>query len=266
MTVRADRHRYLRSLSNELAAQADRVRDLIGDRHWLSDGHHKEALLIHLLQRHMPAGIRVGRGFVVSSYDSNSVSREQDALLLDTTREAPLFTQDDLVVALPSTVVAAISVKTSLTASTVRDSFDTLRTARDICGDLAPSGPIWCGAFFFGVDEASEEPVDLYRHMTQGLNELRDKVQKPIAEVAPDFVATAAEFAFRFDRDFRPASDSPTVTRIRGFGCSGLATAVFLSDLLAHIAQHRGPAINSLADLIDNNIVAPLTPAEATLS
>src|SRR4051794_17511886 len=44
-----NRQRYLVSLAEELYAQANRVRDLIGDAHWLSDGHHKEYLLIDLL-------------------------------------------------------------------------------------------------------------------------------------------------------------------------------------------------------------------------
>jgi len=35
-------HSYLCSWSDELVSRANRVRMLIGDAHWLSDGHHKE--------------------------------------------------------------------------------------------------------------------------------------------------------------------------------------------------------------------------------
>jgi len=41
----ADFSGYLGSWAAELGARQNRVRMLIGDAHWLSDGHHKEAIL-----------------------------------------------------------------------------------------------------------------------------------------------------------------------------------------------------------------------------
>jgi len=71
-----NRNRYLASLSAELRAQATRVRDLIGDRHWLSDGHHKEYLLKDMLARHVPSSVAVSRGFVTHPNRADLVSRE----------------------------------------------------------------------------------------------------------------------------------------------------------------------------------------------
>src|SRR5688572_9178491 len=102
---------YLRSLSTELTAQADRVRHLIGDRHWLHEGRHKEHLLGEVLRRHLPATATASTGFVVSPTQA-ICSREQDLLVLDCSAEAPVFSQGGLTIAFPQTVLASISIKT----------------------------------------------------------------------------------------------------------------------------------------------------------
>src|SRR3712207_1006807 len=107
--VLPQRFRYLASISEELLSQANRVRDLIGDRHWFSDGHHKEQLLASVLRRHLPADIIVSRGFVIDAVDPGGCSKEQDILVVDAHREAPIFRQGDLVICFPRTILAAIS-------------------------------------------------------------------------------------------------------------------------------------------------------------
>ena len=89
--------RYLRSLADELRAQSQRVRDLIGDAHWLTDGFHKEFLLAEIIRRHLPGSHIAGRGFVVSPSHLEVRSREQDILVVDTSCEAlPWCTTRDL--------------------------------------------------------------------------------------------------------------------------------------------------------------------------
>src|SRR5947207_2476530 len=101
--------RYLKSIAAAAVSQSRQVRDLIGDRHWLSDGRHKEALLAALVTRYAPAGTIVCSGFVLHPSDLTLCSREQDILVLDTSKEAPLFHHAGLAVAFPDTVLAAIS-------------------------------------------------------------------------------------------------------------------------------------------------------------
>ena len=40
---------YHKSIARELEATKDRIRQLIGDKHWLTDGEHKEAVLRRVL-------------------------------------------------------------------------------------------------------------------------------------------------------------------------------------------------------------------------
>ena len=53
---------YLAISSQELEARAQRVRTLIGDAHWLSDGNHKEALLREFLRRYLPPELVITMG------------------------------------------------------------------------------------------------------------------------------------------------------------------------------------------------------------
>ena len=56
---------FFQTLSLELNAQADRVRQLIGSSHWISDGSHKEALLRGVVERYVPDATVTSRAFKV---------------------------------------------------------------------------------------------------------------------------------------------------------------------------------------------------------
>lgn len=71
---------YYRSLSQELDALKGRVRYLIEDHHWLTDGEWKESVLRAVLRRHLPATVGVGRGFIVGP---RGPSTQIDVLLYD---------------------------------------------------------------------------------------------------------------------------------------------------------------------------------------
>jgi hypothetical protein len=101
---------YYRSITLELKALKGRVRQLIADAHWVTDGEWKESVLRTLLKRHMPTTIGVGRGFII---DENATSTQIDVLIYDKTR--PLLHQDgDLVFTTPDAVRGIIEVKSTI--------------------------------------------------------------------------------------------------------------------------------------------------------
>ena len=165
--VRPERSRYLQSLAEELSAPANRIRNLIGDRHWPTDGAYKEHLLGSVIRRHCPDGLTVARGFVVSDLDQTVVSREQDLLLVDTTREAPLFYEAGVIVSFPRNVVGAISVKSSPNKGEVEDVVSTLNSLRTAAAhpNLEPSH-IWCGAYVFSAPKTSAR---MYKYIADGI-------------------------------------------------------------------------------------------------
>ncbi len=205
-----NRMNYFISLSRELESQANRVRNLIGDAHWLSDGHHKEALLGGLIKRFVPSGVSVGRGFVL---EAASPSKEQDLLLVDRRQEAPLFFENDLLVALPETVIGALSVKTQCEKKELTDALGGVAS-------ISSNEP-WRGIYFF-ASPATE------RTLQGEADLLRDR--------AGELVSHDVAVRLSADRFARITQERVTV-----HSCPGLSTAFLLASLLNHItARFQG--------------------------
>ncbi len=255
--VTSQRHRFLASISSELVSQSTRVRDLIGDKHWLSDGHHKEFLLLSLLRRHLPACTIASRGFVISPAHPDICSSEQDILIIETTCEAPLFQQGDLAICFPRTVLAAISVKTRFKRAEILDSVAGLNSVRNTARDSPDQRGLWCGAFFFeGDDVFRKTPSKAYKQIRDGLE--LTPVQRPVVPpphpfpTGPDLFCAGTDFIFRLDHDSARMPGDPSLgSRIRGFRCPGIASALFIADLLDHIASRRGLPQADIVDFAD---------------
>jgi hypothetical protein len=102
---------YFESISLELKALKDRVRNLIGTNHHnLTDGEWKETILRAILKRHLPSNVEVGSGFVVKP---NSSSKQIDILIYDTSKPV-LYRDGDLVIITPDSVKGIIEVKTKI--------------------------------------------------------------------------------------------------------------------------------------------------------
>jgi hypothetical protein len=115
---------YLGSIAAESTARVDRVRHLIGDRHWLSAGEWHESIVRSLLRAHLPERFEVSTGFV--RWHEDIVSRQLDVLVWDRLRTAPLLRDGEFVILPADGVVAVLEVKTTLTPATLRDALDVL--------------------------------------------------------------------------------------------------------------------------------------------
>ncbi len=104
----------LKSIAEEFDAVKNRVRNLIGDVHWPSDGAAKESILRDVLRRHLPATVGVGTGFAV---DSNKCSGQIDVLLYDTSKPV-LYRDGDFICITPDAVRGVIEVKTKIRSRT----------------------------------------------------------------------------------------------------------------------------------------------------
>lgn len=252
MAYKPNAGRYLRSIGDELAAQARRVRDLIGDAHWLSDGHHKEYLLTSLLQRHLPSGVVATRGFVVSSSDYRRCSTEQDVLVIDTQVEAPLFNQGGLVIAFPQSVLGAISVKTNLRAKELKDVDAGLVSLQELVRDAGYDAP-WCGAFFYEVPpEVEQSPERVY-----------DFIQA--AKAAPggtdpalgaSLICTAQRFAYKYVLH-EDAGTGKRDHRVLGYDVDGIAAGLAVA-LLADVAAASRQRRAEFADYFGSAEIRPL--------
>jgi hypothetical protein len=256
-------------MADELYSQSTRVRDLIGSVHWLSDGHHKESLLRNFLSRNLPSGMTAARGFVISPGNETACSREQDILIVDTTREPPVFSQSDLIIAFPRTVVAAVSVKTTMDQKEVHDSIGGLNSVRSIATLSGGSGSIWCGSFHFEHGKAVvRNPRLPYRYFESGIKAsplIAGPLPAAHAEpIGPDIVCSAKDLAFAFRYKYSDNSNATTNIGVRGFSCEGHATAIFLAALLDHIAIRRSLPDADFARFAEGASVKPLKPPEHT--
>ena len=61
-----DTDKYFESLTDEILALKNRVRNFIHDSHWLTDGEWKESVLRSIIARSLPSSAKIGRGFIVT--------------------------------------------------------------------------------------------------------------------------------------------------------------------------------------------------------
>jgi hypothetical protein len=255
---------YFLSLAAELNAHSSRVRQLIGDAHWGHDGRHKEILLADMIRRHSPSPFVVSSGFVVSPNNAEVRSSEQDILVIDTSTEAPLFHQGDLVIVFPHTVIAAISVKSTMNNTMMRSVIDGLQTVREVArdGNTEPNR-IWCGGFFYTVDDSwVSEPGHIYRSIKEHI--LANPAPRPIVDsgqphvLGPDLIADSKEMAFIVDYE---RCDDKSTARIRGYVCKGAATAVFLSCMLEHVSLRLTGTRSVFSDFLSDLEIPQLEPS-----
>ncbi|MBI2470023.1 MAG: hypothetical protein HYV59_02095 [Planctomycetes bacterium] len=142
---------YFNSLSIELRALKNRVRNFIQAHHWQTDGEWKESVLRTFLRRHLPKSIEIGRGFVITD---DAPSKQIDVLIYDSTKPI-LFQDGDLVFITPDAVHGVIEVKTSLDNTKFRTAVETLCSNSDLILSKSP------GSKVFGLFSYEDETTDI---------------------------------------------------------------------------------------------------------
>lgn len=105
-----DVSKYFTSISWELEALKNRVRNFIAHNHWQTDGEWKESVLRTILRRHLPDSIKVGRGFIVTP---EGCSTQIDVLIYDASKPV-LYRDGDLVFITSDAVKGIIEVKSTV--------------------------------------------------------------------------------------------------------------------------------------------------------
>ncbi len=112
-----DTDAYFKAMTAEFDAVKDKVRNMIGDAHWLSDGAWKESVLRSAIRGYLPPNFTVGSGFIVTPDD---ISSQIDVLVCDDS--APLFFRDgDFLITPADCVRAIVEVKTNIRPGELRD-------------------------------------------------------------------------------------------------------------------------------------------------
>jgi hypothetical protein len=226
----------LKSWSDELSARANRVRELIGGRHWLSDGHHKEYVLRELLRRYLPRHLVASRGFIKPPDRQVPPSREIDIMLSDFSLHPPWFNEGGLVVAPPAAVVGQIQVKTLLGYKEFSDVLDATVSGNVAMEDYIDPGKVWGGGLFFKVS-AGESVTQCCKNIDGWIRKFVERSEKQLRSTDfPNCVAALDGPVVFFARSPGRAS----ALCVKAFDCATLAPAVMLADLFEHLRALSG--------------------------
>jgi len=158
--MRRDLGKFYKSISEELKSTQDRIRHLIGDAHWLSDGEHKETILRKTLRNHLPENLRVSHGFV--SYEEGTST--QIDILIHSTDKPTLYKEGELVVVTSEAVKAIIEVKTVVNMEEYKKAIKRLSNNVDSVREEG-SSECMAGLFVYGKgnnDYCKEDQVGKY--------------------------------------------------------------------------------------------------------
>ena len=108
-----DAKEFQKSITEELSVVKNRVRNLIGNRHWGEEGRYKEAILKNILRRFLPKNISVGTGFIVNSRNHNRISKQLDIIIYENTYPV-LFSEGDFIITTIKNVKGIIEVKSNI--------------------------------------------------------------------------------------------------------------------------------------------------------
>jgi hypothetical protein len=170
MSVKQDLNAYQQSIVDELRITRNRVRQLIGPRHWQTDGEHKETVLREVLRSHLPESVRVGTGFVCyptpverdvypsrrGQYEEplTTPSSGQLDILITDKRKPTLLKEGDVAFVTADAVQAIIEVKTGLRKGRSEQGlervlYDLASEAESIRYEAQEAGFCWAGLFVF---------------------------------------------------------------------------------------------------------------------
>ena len=147
--MRQDLEAYWKSVAGEFEATKDRIRYLIADAHWPTEGESKEVIFRKVLRSHISESSRVGRGFVCypDGYGADT-STQIDVLVTDTNRPT-LFREGDLAIVTPDAVKAIVEVKTSREPAEVRAALVKLADDVERIRIASRSNACWAGLFVY---------------------------------------------------------------------------------------------------------------------
>jgi len=240
--------RFLASWSDELGAQSTRVRDLIGDTHWLTDGQHKEQILKGFIRRYLPPSVSATTGFVIGV--DESVSPETDILLTTETHSTSLYIDGDLRITTPENVLASLEVKTSLSTSTMKDAIGKVLKLRKVIHNDDLIANIWSGVFFFEDDATTADKLQ---------SKLESSLKSQDGEIIRFMIKGPVCFAAR-DAFVAFASPDNDAIKVRFFPAKHLSSSIAIFDLISSVRERIGGSMYSDLDHIITSATGEAAP------
>ena len=151
---------YYKSIGEEICSVKNRIRFLMNNPHYPTDGELKESILRHVIRRYTPENIKIARGFI---HNGERCSTQIDILVYDS-KYPVLFKEGDLVFVTPDSVRAVIEVKTRQSIPNLEKTLSTLNEIAQIIADIN------CFIGLFSYDYDREYSRDLIERVSEITN------------------------------------------------------------------------------------------------
>lgn len=168
---------YHQSISSEISITQNRIRDLIGEAHWQTDGEYKEAVLRRVLRTHLPESVKVGKGFVCYPGEA---SRQIDLLLVDATKPT-LFREGDVFLVTPDAVKAVVEVKTTFRRGPARGEGSVFSKLANTVQMIRANGNPQCQAGLFAYADDGTSHEDVLRELAEATEGINDRAVNWVA-------------------------------------------------------------------------------------
>lgn len=220
--VEQDIKKYFESVSKELKSVKDRVRNIIGSKHWGEDGRFKEAILRNVISKFLPPTYSIGTGFIINA--NKELTSQIDIIIYDSSSPL-LFSEGDFVIALAHTVRGIIEVKTRVksTKDLKKIIIKCEKNGNVISSALTNHIPLFNGIFSYGCSlkfQKLKESLEEY-YFERGISDIR-KVNN---------ISLGADKFLHF------WTNKPRV--IAGYELKNLSFAYFISNLLMTIDSNK---------------------------
>ena len=243
---------FLDSWAKEIESRAERVRTLIGNRHWASDGHHKEFLIREFLARYLPPSFRVGHGFVRTHLPNVTCSPEIDILVTNPGRHPLFFDEGGLQIAPVKSLRAAVEVKSTFGSTELIQTLQRIARIRHLVDAERASNDVWLGAVFYNTnsqvnaDSVIKMIERCYKKVCHDDADILKLMKSDIHQLTlptPTCICLSGEFvAF-----FRRVQDSYTTTQVDVFETKSLSFALAIVDLISSVTAENEPTALELA-------------------
>lgn len=248
---------YLTSWADEFNSRASRVRQLIGIAHWLSDGAHKEMLLIEFLSRHFPSTLEVGRGFIRPSDPEQSCSPEVDVLITNPAIHPPLFNEGGLVITSPLSVIGHIQSKSTFSATELRNAIANQLATQFTMSRYVDPNSAWRGIIFAEADTESrtcKSIVNTFKTVLSDFDKILDEIPEAVKlrppallpELLPKCIAICDCCTVFVSKTAK------TEVTLRAFDTKSLSFASFVSDLFSFVCARGAKTIDDLHEMMEN--------------
>ena len=252
---------FLESWSAQFQSQADIVRNLIGDTHWLSDGHHRESILRDFIEVFLPTNVAISSGFVKPPNSRYRCSNEIDILVSDVQSRVHYYNQNGFRIIPPEALVALIEVKSTHSKKKLKEALQNTCSAQLIFQEFANVRTVWSGIAFFD-SVARTKPKTIANRVEELINNclvpqiiefgVKSLSKNRVISILPTCIFNLSDYVIFFS----DSEGSNNIT-MKYFKLDSLAPAAAIHDMFSAISLRYGNGCaNDFLQMIGGGAIA----------